>query len=77
MTMNELKKRQQAVRVLYPTKAEALAALKESGKDGYESIAEDRDNLDIADGFEPGFSWSGETGCYRTDEYDIFAWFYE
>lgn len=62
------------VRMLYPTKAAALAALEESGKDGYLSSADDRSDLDIADGFEPGFSWSGEVEAMRTDDGDVFAW---
>ena len=61
-------------RILYPTKAAALAALRESGKVGYLSAADDRSNLDIADGFAPGFSWSGEVEAMRTDDGDIFAW---
>ena len=63
-----------AVRMLYPTKAAALAALRESGKVGYKSSADDRSNLDVADGFAPDFSWSGEVEAMRTDDGDIFAW---
>lgn len=63
-----------AVRVLYPTKAAALAALRESGKVGYKSSADDRSNLDVADGFAPDFSWSGEVEAMRTNDGDIFAW---
>lgn len=61
-------------RKLYPTKAAALAALRESGKGGYKSSADDRSNLDVADGFAPDFSWSGEVEAMRTDDGDIFAW---
>lgn len=35
------------MRTLYRTKEEALKALKESGKAGYLSAADDRSNLDI------------------------------
>lgn len=61
-------------RALYPTKAAALAALRESGKVGYPSSADDRSNLDVADGFAPDFSWSGEVAAMRTNDGDIFAW---
>lgn len=65
------------MKTLYRTKKEALKALKESGKAGYLSTADDRCDLDIADGFGPYFSWSGETECMRTDDGDIFAWWCE
>lgn len=61
-------------RMLYPTKAAALAALRESGKEGYLSAADERGNLDVADGFAPDFSWSGEVEAMRTADGDIFAW---
>ena len=63
-----------AGRALYPTKAAALAALRESGKVGYKSSADGRSNLDVADGFAPDFSWSGEVEAMRTEEGDVFAW---
>lgn len=64
-------------RMLYPTKAAAIAALKESGKEGYKSAADGSSNLDLADGFPPDFSWSGEVSAIRTDDGDIFAWWEE
>lgn len=64
------------MRTLYRTKEEALKALKESGKTGL-STADDRCDLDIADGLGPYFSWSGETECMRTYDGDIFAWWCE
>lgn len=65
------------MRTLYRTKEEALKALKESGKAGYLSAADDRCDLDIADGFGPHFSWPGEVEAMRTDDGDIFAWWEE
>lgn len=61
-------------RKIYPTKEAALAALRESGKIGYFSTADDRSNLDVADGFAPDFSWSGEVHAMRTNDGDVFAW---
>lgn len=61
-------------RMLYPTREAALAALRESGKEGYLSAADDRSDLDVADGFAPNFSWSGEVEAMLTDDGDIFAW---
>lgn len=61
-------------RMLYPTREAALAALRESGKEGYLSAADDRSDLDVADGFAPGFSWSGEVQAMRTNDGDVFAW---
>lgn len=63
------------MRTLYRTKEEALKALKESGKTGYLSAADDRSNLEIDyDSFGGDFCWSGEVQAYRTDDGDIFAW---
>lgn len=65
------------VRMLYPTKTSALAALKESGKESYPSSADDRSSLELADGFAPDFRWSGEVSALRTSDGDIFAWWEE
>lgn len=61
-------------RKLYPTKAAALAALRESGKEGYLSASDDPFELDLADGFAPDFSWGGEVQAMRTNDGDVFAW---
>lgn len=64
------------MRTLYRTKEEALKALKESGKTGYLSTADNRSNLDTDyDSFGgEALCWSGEEQAYRTDDGDIFAW---
>lgn len=64
------------MRTLYRTKEEALKALKESGKTGYLSTADNRSSLDIDyDSFGgEALCWSGEVQAYRTNDGDIFAW---
>lgn len=64
------------MKTLYRTKEEALKALKESGKAGYLSTADNRSNLDTDyDSFGgEDLCWSGEVQAYRTNDGDIFAW---
>lgn len=62
------------MRQLYLTYFEAHQALVRSGKEAELSSADDRCGLDIGDGFDPDFSWSGEVQAFRTDDGDIFAW---
>lgn len=71
-----IQKHIRVMRTLYRTKEEALKALKESGKTGYLSTADNRSNLDIDyDSFGgEDLCWSGEVQAYRTDDGDIFAW---
>lgn len=71
-----IQKKIRVMRTLYRTKEEALKALKESGKTGYLSTADNRSNLDIDyDSFGgKALCWSGEVQAYRTDDGDIFAW---
>ena len=71
-----IQKNIRVMRTLYRTKEEALKALKESGKAGYLSTADNRSNLETDyDSFGgEALCWSGEVQAYRTDDGDIFAW---
>lgn len=70
------KKKLRVMRTLYRTQEDAQRALKESGKTGYLSTADNRSNLEIDyDSFGgEALCWSGEVQAYRTDDGDIFAW---
>lgn len=61
------------MRTLYRTQEDAKRALKESGRTGYLSMADNRSNLDIDyDSFGgEDICWSGEVQAYRTDDGDI------
>lgn len=60
-------------KTLYLTKEEAKRAADESGKKYYQSSATES-NIEETD---CNIVWSGEVECYRTDDGDVFAWYYD